>query len=224
MTRVIGYWIRNLKDEEFCAPQEVVGNLPREVRSKLADYLDGGSIDPLNSQCGYSWCRFFCGVSNERMGSKELTDGFWSWPEGLSHYVRAHGIILPEEFVAHALANGVPRPPRQQIKQPSRQVTPSLDFWRKWCSTHRAPAFLERLRRARAEADARARVVEREEIQRRVSDEIARYGLGDARCIFVGCQERVLSGRKLCARHMLKDTNHIADGCYSITPQLVTWR
>jgi hypothetical protein len=68
----IGYWIRSLKDEEFCAPQEVVGNLPPEVRRKLADYLDAGADDFLNSQCGYSWCRFFCGATSEQMGSREL--------------------------------------------------------------------------------------------------------------------------------------------------------
>src|SRR4051812_9787890 len=101
---LIGYWIRNLKDEEFCAPQEVVGKLPPEVRTKLADYLEAGAVDFFQSQFGHSWCRFFCGAAREQMGSKELTDGNWIWPQGLSHYVRSHGIILPEEFVAAALA------------------------------------------------------------------------------------------------------------------------
>jgi len=57
--RLIGYWIRSLKDEEFCAPQEIVGSLDHDVRSKLADYLDAGAVDFLHSQRGYSWCRFF---------------------------------------------------------------------------------------------------------------------------------------------------------------------
>ena len=221
VTHLIGYWVQSLKDEDFCAPQEVVGSLAPDVRSRLADYLDAGSVDPLNSQFGYSWCRFFCGASGQEMGGTELTDGCWSWPKGLSHYVRSHGIILPEEFVAHALANETPHFPPEPASQPFLGVSSSLDYWRKWCAAHRSPIFLERLRRARAEADAHARVVKRDEIQRRVLEEIYRHGLGDDRCIFAGCEERVLSGMKLCARHVLRDTDHIADTCYAITPELV---
>src|SRR5215469_14697581 len=103
--RLIGYWLRDLKDEEFCAPQEVVGDMPEHVRTRLADYLDAGAVDLWHSQWGYSWCRFFCGIPSHQMGSSELTDGRWRWPAGLSHYVRAHGIVLPDEFIAHALAN-----------------------------------------------------------------------------------------------------------------------
>jgi hypothetical protein len=104
--RLIGYWIRDLKDEEFCAPQEVVGDMPQDVRTKVADYLDNAAVDHWHTQRGFSWCRFFCGIPFQRMGCSELTDGRWRWPQGLSHYVREHEIILPQEFVAHALANG----------------------------------------------------------------------------------------------------------------------
>jgi len=34
-------------------------------------------------------------------GSRDLTDGDYLWPEGLSHYVLAHGVRLPTEFAAH---------------------------------------------------------------------------------------------------------------------------
>src|SRR4051812_45935882 len=218
---LIGYWIQTLKDEDFCAPQEVVGSLAPDVRSRLADYLDAGALDFANSQLGFSWCRFFCGASGQEMCSTTLTDGCWSWPKGLSHYVRRHGIILPEEFVAHALANEAPHFPPASTSQPFLIVSSSLDYWRKWCAAHRSPTFLKRLCHARAEADAHARVFERTEIQRRVLEEIDRYGLGDDRCMFVACNERVLSGMKLCARHILRDTDHIADRCYAITPELV---
>jgi len=217
---LIGYWIEDLKDEEFCAPQEVVGFLPQEVRTKLANYLDGGSVDLGNSQMGFSWCRFFCGASDSEMGSKALTDGCWIWPEGLSHYVRAHGILLPEEFVAHALANEPPHSGADN-KRVVRGGEASLDYWRQWCAARRSASFLERLRRARTEADARARIVEQEEIQQMVSEEIARHGLGEEQCIFVGCGERVLSGKKLCARHVIRDTEYLALGCYDVTPELL---
>lgn len=213
---LIGYWIQSLKDEEFCAPQEVVGALPPDVRTKLADYLDAGDHD-FFSQMGYSWCRF-CGATGKEMGSRELTDGFWVWPEGLSHYVRAHGIILPEEFVADALAQ-----PRPRHLNPFRALGPvSLDYWRDWCASHRSPALLERLRRARAEADLRAPGVVQDYFQGRVSEEIARHGQGDERCMFAACDEKVLRGMKLCARHVVReDPDLIASSCYVISPELL---
>ena len=218
--KLIGYWIEDLKDEEFCAPQEVVGFLSPEVRTRLANYLDAGAVDMGNSQFGFSWCRFFCGASDKAMGSKELTDGCWIWPEGLSHYVRAHGILLPEEFVAHALANGSARSGAD-----SQPVvwgdSPDMDYWLDWCAARRSPKFLERVRRARSEAEARAQVVKEEEIQRMVAEEIACHGLGEEHCIFVGCGEKVLSGMKLCARHVLRDTDDMAFECYDLTPELL---
>jgi len=217
---LIGYWIRDLKDDEFCAPQEIVGSLEPDVRSKLADYLDASSHDVLERYCGYSWCRFFCHAPWEAMGSKELTDGYWAWPEGLSHYVRAHGILLPEEFISHALASrSLGRKLLNMLKRSGGSA--SLDYWRNWCAAHRSPAILKRLRRARMDADARAPIVARERIQARVASEVAQHGLGDERCIFAGCQERVLTGMKLCALHILRDTDTIANDCYQITPELL---
>jgi hypothetical protein len=53
---------------------------------------------------GYSWCRFGCG--EKRMGSCDLTDGQYVWPEGFAHYVERHGVKPPAEFIAHVLARG----------------------------------------------------------------------------------------------------------------------
>jgi hypothetical protein len=156
------------------------------------------------------------------MGSRELTDGLWIWPEGLSHYVRAHGIILPEEFVAHALAQQrLPHHPSPN--DPFRDFGPvSLEYWRDWCASHRSPAFLERLSRARAEADSRAPGIVQDYFQGRVSEEIARYGQGDERCMFVGCEEKVLKGMTLCARHVLReDPDFIAHSCYVISREFL---
>jgi hypothetical protein len=67
-TRLIGYWIKDLQDEEFCAPQEIVAPLSAATRLRLADYLDQGYFDIRGSQFGYSWCRFFCGKPSKQMG------------------------------------------------------------------------------------------------------------------------------------------------------------
>jgi hypothetical protein len=61
----------------------------------VADYLDHGQVAA--SFMGASRCR----VCTRLNGSRDLTDGDYLWPEGLSHYVRAHGLRLPAEFLAH---------------------------------------------------------------------------------------------------------------------------
>lgn len=37
------------------------------------------------------------------MGSRELTDGVYVWPEGLVHYIEKHNVRLPRQFVEHVL-------------------------------------------------------------------------------------------------------------------------
>jgi len=61
----------------------------------VVSYLVRGRT--LEQYRGLSPCRF-CGVY---LGSKELTDGTYCWPEGLAHYLAAHDVRLPDEFVTH---------------------------------------------------------------------------------------------------------------------------
>ena len=75
------------------------------------------------------------------MGSWDLTDGTWVWPQGLSHYVEVHGVVLPEEFVSHVLSGPAPMkadPPH----------TYDFDYWTSWSSARRTPAFADGLRAA----------------------------------------------------------------------------
>jgi hypothetical protein len=105
MLKAIGFWTQSLKDEKQPSPQELVGVLPGDVRPRLVEYLASGHA--VRHSCGCSWCRFGCGIDNSRMGWRDLSDGTWLWPEGLSHYVREHGIVLPEEFIVHALSTPI---------------------------------------------------------------------------------------------------------------------
>ncbi len=43
------------------------------------------------------------------MGSMCLTDGTYGWPQGFAHYVEAHGVRPPEEFVRHVYATWLAR-------------------------------------------------------------------------------------------------------------------
>ena len=67
---------------------------------------------------GFSACRFECRDKYGMLGSGELTDGEWVWPEGLPHYVERHGVMLPEEFVASASAREWKVPPIDQVGRP----------------------------------------------------------------------------------------------------------
>ena len=42
------------------------------------------------------------------MGGTDLSDGHYVWPFGFAHYVEAHGVKPPQEFIDHVWrANGV---------------------------------------------------------------------------------------------------------------------
>jgi hypothetical protein len=49
---------------------------------------------------GYSWCRFGC-KGHAEMGTTDLTDGTYVWPEGFAHYIEHHGVRPPQEFIDH---------------------------------------------------------------------------------------------------------------------------
>lgn len=108
MLEAVGYWFNDRAPSAYPRPQRLVGPWDPEERARVVSYLRAG--DELESYRGTSYCRFACGTPSAEMGSLDLTDGRFAWPEGLAHYVEAHGVQLPAHFVAHALA-GAPRTP-----------------------------------------------------------------------------------------------------------------
>lgn len=85
----------------------------------MVEYLSRGHI--ARAYMGYSRCRL-CGIEN---GDLELTDGQYVWPDGLSHYVREHGVRLPASFEAHVFERMV------SLEQSERDET----WWRSVRST-----------------------------------------------------------------------------------------
>jgi hypothetical protein len=217
---LVGYWAGAYEGDDLCLPQEIVGSLPDDVRARVADYLDSGDLH--ESYRGYSWCRFDCGIPCEEMGSAERTDGVWAWPEGLSHYVREHGVILPDDFIAHALSSAPPLPKGYlidvlmghiktkddflRLDENWPRYTATLDYWRQWSAAHRSSEIFENVRRVWRESATSTRHPKptAEEIEQTVAELVARHGLGHERCLFFGCHERILSGMKLCARHTIR--------------------
>lgn len=121
VVRILGYWLEVLPPRdglpslspEHAAAYEILleqglrWHDPRsmvdtswgaEERDLVVGYLRAGRVAVQFR--GLSRCRF-CGREN---GSKELSDGTFSWPEGLPHYLEEHGVRLPDEFVEHVAA------------------------------------------------------------------------------------------------------------------------
>ena len=56
-------------------------------------------------ELAYAVCRFDgCAAPRAALGCATLTDGVWAWPEGLTHYIDAHGVRPPAAFVEHVRA------------------------------------------------------------------------------------------------------------------------
>lgn len=108
MLEAVGYWFNDRAPSAYPRPQRLVGAWDPGEQACVVVYLRAG--DELESYRGTSYCRFTCGTPSAQMGSLDLTDGRFAWPEGLAHYVEAHDVRLPDHFIAHALG-GAPRTP-----------------------------------------------------------------------------------------------------------------
>ncbi|WP_240911526.1 hypothetical protein [Paludisphaera soli] len=120
--RAVGYWRSHRADApRLPDPASLVQPCwHSESLDEIVAYLKSGRR--FIAWFGESYCRFGCwdgvlelddGPDEEAawkealdrygepadMGSCDLYDGEWVWPEGLAHYVERHAVRLPEEFV-----------------------------------------------------------------------------------------------------------------------------
>lgn len=93
--RLIGYWGHGYPDPAALVDSE----WDEGQREFLTHYLRHGLVTL--AYMGYSPCRLCDKRDN---GNLQLTDGVYTWPEGLAHYVSEHAVRLPREFVEHAFA------------------------------------------------------------------------------------------------------------------------
>jgi hypothetical protein len=209
MLRAIGYWIGYLEDRTRPAPQELVGAMAADQRARVADYLAAGMIH--ESYLGRSWCRFGCGIANAQMGSHALSDDTWVWPEGLAHYVRDHGVMLPDEFVQHALTKGDPGvpgwrdDPNSYFSRLAKNLQVDHRYWEAWCASRRSQSFLNQLQ---STCESIEELVAADEVtarNRKLTMLIGERGVGDTRCLWTGCPNEALAGGYICARHSLGD-------------------
>ena len=135
---VIGYWSE--KYENGVTPAYLCGNYAPQTKEKIVNYLKSGIRGVEFMGCAR--CRFECEYSHTKdLGNTDMTDGSWVWPEGLSHYVEKHNLLLPPEFVAHMKKNNYkfPKIDPDFIKIykdgeifESIEVKGSKDIWKTW--------------------------------------------------------------------------------------------
>ncbi|MBP0451611.1 hypothetical protein J5Y04_18965 [Kitasatospora sp. RG8] len=93
--RLLDFWVTP-ENQTLPNPADLVDpGWEESERYWVADYLNHGLV--AGSWMGASRCRL-CSCSN---GSRDLTDGYYLWPEGLGHYVLDHDVRLPAEFLDH---------------------------------------------------------------------------------------------------------------------------
>jgi hypothetical protein len=91
----IGYWLDESAPGWPDVRRFVDPTWDPSERERVRDHLARGFV--ARAYLGKSRCRL-CG--NE-VGSLELSDGVFIWPEGLAHYVEVHDVRLPARFVEH---------------------------------------------------------------------------------------------------------------------------
>ncbi|MBW2240777.1 MAG: hypothetical protein JRH01_02230 [Deltaproteobacteria bacterium] len=194
----IGFWNDGSDDCPLHNPQEFVDPRGDEgLREDLFHYLNAGS--PTIQYLGYSWCRFACGIDESEMGTSDLSDGVWLWPEGLAHYVARHGVRLPDEFVEHARSNGF----RAPVAQLEDEATVDATFWAEWCASN-------------SNGDPEAKAVWRRtavEIEAAESDILQKLiekhgGLSEDTCAWAGCESSALLGLAFCPSCAHNQMNH----------------
>lgn len=100
-SKYVGYWRDwaepDLEDEgELPWPGDSVDeSWDAAERAAVIKHLQAGK--PCRGWRGLAQCRL-CG---ERLGSCDMTDGLWVWPQKLEHYLLVHHVRLPVEFVEH---------------------------------------------------------------------------------------------------------------------------
>lgn len=94
----IGYW-GDGGIGDYPDPRRLINeSINRTQRETVIDYLASATV--ARSYLGAASCRL-CG---DTIGSTELSDGTYLWPEGLAHYIARHGVWLPEDFLDHVEA------------------------------------------------------------------------------------------------------------------------
>jgi hypothetical protein len=117
--RLIGYWYSE-DAPSWPDPRRFVDEKQdEENRGKVIDFLQGGAVSAVSG--GIEQCRL-CGHCFR--GSMAQSDGYYCWVSPLVHYIEAHSVRLPDEFIQHVLERKPALPP------PEFGTSVDADWWR----------------------------------------------------------------------------------------------
>jgi hypothetical protein len=134
----IGFWRSEENRLAWPHPREVRGNWSQVEREQIAMYLEQGIL--INEQMGVGIPRFKEDLE-KNLGCGDRTDGVWVWPQSLPHYVRNHGVFLPDSFVEHVRMNSFSIP--ETISSETMQTyNYSFSVWNTWCRHNRSNRIL----------------------------------------------------------------------------------
>tara|TARA_R110002020_G_scaffold163228_1_gene349225 strand:+ start:756 stop:1505 length:750 start_codon:yes stop_codon:yes gene_type:complete len=142
---MIGYWNNygNYYPQYKLPPKPNTANYDI---AKVTKYLNRWGV--IGSYRGPSTCRI-CGKMPN--GIAERSDGVYSWPTGLAHYVEAHQIALPDYFIEHIenptkkgdltalidrLSNMEDERAKQVLMQLRIQAKEDAKQWKDWVNEH----------------------------------------------------------------------------------------
>ena len=124
--RLKSYW-EKLPPPRYPHPKHLVGAERNPAhKAALVAYLRSGTI--VTHCLGYSYCRFEGGPSDQEMGSGDLSDGVWIWPEGLWVYVEHYDVRLPDEFETNVQNMGY----RISVSEHLEDRGTDDSFWTSW--------------------------------------------------------------------------------------------
>lgn len=96
----VGFW-RSEREPDLPHPRNLVDvSWSSEERASVLLYLGDAYVGPYHS-CGMSWSRLGCPGHPDDIGTLDLTDGTFLFPEGFAHSIRVHAVRPPDVFSHH---------------------------------------------------------------------------------------------------------------------------
>lgn len=129
--QLIGFWEESEDSPQWPDPKDLVTDTPLTHRERVVAYLRSGVV--VAEWLGYSHCRFEGGPSDRVMGCRDLSDGYWLWPEGLWVYIDQFNVKLPNDFLEHVKANDY-RVPEGLDRADLSKRRRDDSFWMQWAS------------------------------------------------------------------------------------------
>jgi hypothetical protein len=89
----------------------------------VVNYLKKGTM--LSAYMGFSNCR----LCDNMLGTKDLSDGFFVWPEQFDHYITEHNLVIPEYFYEYIKEHNYEP---EKIEESIGGNKIELEMWNEW--------------------------------------------------------------------------------------------